>query len=207
MGRVNTASTEPLSAIQQEVLIGTLLGDGRLECRSKIGSARLRIHHAESQKDFLIWKYEIFQNLVRKQPWRIAWNNPGTGVNYAAWFFHTRTLFNLYPYYQLFYPTGKKIIPQSIGKFLTPRTLAIWFADDGCLAGNYAILNTQCFTIPEQTILQKWFRKKFSIEATLNKDRLTYRLRMSRKDTEKFQSIIRPYVPESMHYKLTPRND
>ena len=35
-----------ISQFQREVIIGCLLGDGRLECRSKEGSARLRIHYS-----------------------------------------------------------------------------------------------------------------------------------------------------------------
>ena len=84
MGRVNTASIEKLSAIQQEVLVGTLLGDGRLECRSKSGSARLRIHHAESQRDYLFWKFHVFQNLVTREPWQVTWTGRQTGNTYAA---------------------------------------------------------------------------------------------------------------------------
>ncbi len=207
MGRVNTASKEKLSVIQQEIVIGTLLGDGRLESRSKNGSARLCIHHAESQYDFLMWKYDIFQNVVTREPWQVTWKGSTTGNTYQAWFFHTKTLEDLNVYHQMFYPAGKKVIPINIGDFLTPRALATWFMDDGCATGPYIILNTQCFSIAEQAILQKWFQERWNIKTTLQKDRLTYRLWMNAVNTERFRDIISPYIVPSMQYKITPRND
>lgn len=53
---------------QFDVIIGSLLGDARLECRS-IGlrspvTARLRVHHGEKQKDYVFWKYEVLKSLV-----------------------------------------------------------------------------------------------------------------------------------------------
>lgn len=207
VGRVNTASNDKLSVIQQEILIGTLLGDGRLESRSKNGSARLRIHHAESQKDYLFWKYGIFRNLVVRKPWQVTWQSKQTGNSYVAWFFHTKTLYELRSFHQLFYPTGKKIISLEMEKFLTPRALATWFMDDGCLSNKTIILNTQCFSIEQQHMLQQLLWKCVGVETTLNKDRLTYRLRMNQQNAEQFQSIIEPHVHRSMQYKLTPRND
>lgn len=207
MGRVNTASNDSLSVVQQEVLIGTLLGDGRLECRSKSGSARLRVHQADSQREYLFWKFKIFHNLVTRKPWQITWTGSQTGNVYSAWFFHTKTLSALRPLHQMFYPSGKKIIPKNIGNSLTPRALSTWFMDDGCMTNNGAIINTQCFSKSEQDILRKWFREQLGIVTTFNKDRLTYRLRMNRASACELSDIIRSYVPECMQYKLTPRND
>ena len=207
MGRVNTASKEKLSSIQQEVLIGTILGDGRLESRSKSGSARLRVHHAESQRDFLFWKYQLFQNLVTRKPWQVTWIGKQTSNTYSAWFFHTKTLSSLRELHQLFYPAGKKVIPLNIGSLLTPRALAVWFMDDGCMTPSSAILNTQCFAKTEQEILINWFRNQLGIETRFNKDRLTYRLWMNRESAQELSDIISPYVPECMQYKLAPRND
>lgn len=207
MGRVNTASSHQLSVIQQEVLIGTLFGDGRLESRSHNGSARLRVHHSESQRAFLFWKYKIFQDMVTHTPWRIAWKDKRTGNICAAWFFHTRTLHDLRPYHQLFYREGRKIVPEVIDDLLTPRALATWFMDDGCTTQDSAIFNTQGFSKEEHIVLQHCFARKLGIITTLNKDRSTFRLRMNRENANRLRYIIEPYVPKCMQYKLTPRND
>jgi hypothetical protein len=207
VGRVNTASTEQLTSIQQQVLIGTLLGDGRLESRSKNGSARLRVHHGDSQKEYLIWKYGIFRNVATREPWKNTWIGNQTGNTYSAWFFHTKTLINLGPFHQLFYPFDKKIVPKNIGAFLTPMALATWFMDDGCAFKGSIILNTHCFSVLEQTILQKWFRMALGVETKLHKDRLSYRLFMNKPNAERFLEVIESYIPDCMQRKITPRND
>lgn len=207
MGRVNTASNDHITTIQQEVLIGTLLGDGRLESRSKSGSARLRVHHSESQKDFLFWKYNLLVNLVTRKPWQVTWTGKQTGNRYTAWFFHTKTLSTLRDLHRLFYPAGKKMVPINIGNLLTPRALAVWFMDDGCMAPSSAILNTQCFSRADQEYLRKWFRDCLGIETKFNKGRATYRLSMNRDNARELSDLIAPYVPNCMQYKLAPRND
>ena len=54
-----------------DVIVGTLLGDGRIEQRSKgirKFSARLRIHPSEAQKEYVLWKYEILKDFVDSPP-------------------------------------------------------------------------------------------------------------------------------------------
>ncbi|OGI91787.1 hypothetical protein A2933_02295 [Candidatus Nomurabacteria bacterium RIFCSPLOWO2_01_FULL_46_18] len=54
------------SSHQIDVIIGSLLGDARLECRSKgiraSYTARFRVHHGEKQKDYVIWKYQMLKD-------------------------------------------------------------------------------------------------------------------------------------------------
>lgn len=82
-----------ISQFQKEVIIGCLLGDGRLECQSKEGSARLRIHHGWKQKTLIFWKYRVLKNLVSTPPRKIVcWKNPKDNKDYYSWYFHTLTL-------------------------------------------------------------------------------------------------------------------
>ena len=64
-----------ISKLQKQIIVGCLLGDGRLECRSKNGSFRLRIHHGRKQKDYLFWKYRILKNIVSCGPKEIIWQD------------------------------------------------------------------------------------------------------------------------------------
>lgn len=69
---------------QLDVIIGSLLGDARLECRSKgiralDVTARFRVHHGEKQEDqkaiidFLNKRYSINPTLVKdRHQWKIA---------------------------------------------------------------------------------------------------------------------------------------
>ena len=84
---------------QFDVIIGSLFGDARLECRS-IGlrypvTARLRMHHGEKQKDYVFWKYEILKDLVIRGPREISWANPKRDIHEVSWYFHTKSLKDL----------------------------------------------------------------------------------------------------------------
>jgi hypothetical protein len=149
----------------------------------------------------------VFQNLVTRQPWQITWLGKQTGNEYSAWFFHTKTLSTLCELHQMFYPSGKKVVPRNIGNLLTPRALAVWFMDDGCMTSSSAIFNTQCFSRTEQEILRAWFQNSLGIETKFNKDRLTYRLWINKENARELSDVIAPYIPECMQYKLAPRND
>lgn len=51
-----------LNNIQKELILASLLGDG---CISK---SMFIVSHAENQKNYLFWKYEILKNLCNKKP-------------------------------------------------------------------------------------------------------------------------------------------
>ncbi len=190
---------------QREVIIGCLLGDGRLECRSKEGSARLRIHHGWKQKDLVFWKYRVLKNIVSCPPRRIVcWKNPKNGEDYHSWYFHTRTLLGLREIYKMFYPDGAKILPQNILDLLTPVSLAVWLMDDGCNDRNSLVLNTHNFSRIENKRLQEVLKVKFNLDFGINKDRDKWRLRLYSNDFQKIIDLTEPYIIPSIKYKIVP---
>lgn len=194
-----------ISQFQKEVINGCLLGDGRLECRSKEGSARLRIHHGWKQKDFIFWKYKVLKNLVSCPPRKIiCWKNPKNNENYYSWYFHTRTFPEFKILYKVFYLNRKKILPKNILDLLNSLTLAVWIMDDGCNDNNSLILNTQNYSIKEHYRLQEIFQKKFGLLSTTNKDRDEFRLRFNSENAKKLFKIIYPNIIFSMKYKIAP---
>jgi hypothetical protein len=109
---------------QKEVLVGSLLGDGRLECRSKCGTARFRVHHAESQRELVIWKYKIFRNLTHGAPWSTNWLDKRVDRCYRSWFFHTLTTDSFTPILRRFYSNGIKIIPaEKLSEIVRPYVI------------------------------------------------------------------------------------
>lgn len=194
-----------ISQFQREAINGCLLGDGRLECRSKEGSARLRIHHGWKQKDFVFWKYKALKDLVFCPPRKIVcWKNPKNGEDYYSWYFHTKTIAEFKEFYKTFYRDEKKILPKNIFDLLTPLSLTVWIMDDGCNTGDSLILNTQNYSIKEHLKLQKVFREKFGILSTINKDRDEFRLRFNKENASKLIRIIMPRIIPSMEYKIVP---
>jgi len=197
VGRQNS-----ISDFQKQVIIGCLLGDGRLECRSKNNTARLRIHHGYKQKRYLFWKYEIFKNIVRTNPKRIVWRDNKRNINCISWYFHTLTLKELGNMHLLFYKEGKKILPKNLYNLLTPISLAIWTMDDGDNDKDSIRYNTQSFSYEEQNTLKELLKEKYQIESNLNKDRNNYRLRVKKSSKSKLIELIDPFIISSMKYKI-----
>lgn len=205
MGNI-VGSLSYITPRQEEILIGTLLGDGRLECRSKTGSARLRIHHGEKQKEFVFWKYLEFKNFVLSKPRRIKSGKVNTN-NLYSWYFHTKTFSDFGIMHNKFYFEGKKVLPFNLQNLLTPLSLAVWYMDDGCLSRDSIILNTQNFSYVENMRIVEVLYNCFKISSGIHKDRDEYRIGIRKDSMDRFLSIVEPNVINSLKYKIKPRND
>ena len=84
-----------LSEVQHQLVIGTLLGDGSMRCKT---NALLEINHSAKQRSYVDWKYRQLANLVATPP-KERHGNAGR----IAYRFVTRSLPALTPYYRLFY--------------------------------------------------------------------------------------------------------
>ena len=208
MGRLQSV----FSSHQIDVLIGSLLGDARLECRSAgvhtPVTARFRVHHGVKQKEYVFWKYEVLKNFVSKQPREISWTNPKRNLYEVFCYFHTRSVKELGILHQYFYHQKIKILPEDIFEILTPCMIAVWFMDDGSHNGGSLTLNTHSFSIEDQERVVEYFRIKFKINAKIVKDRTKWKIAIGQYDMLSFLSIIEPYIIPSMIYKIgNPRND
>ena len=190
-------STLTLSLNQREVLVGTLLGDGSLVANSWKRNYRLQAEQSHPQKEYLFWKYQIFQAFTLSRPKFRERTN--------AWRFRTISHPEFTEYAHLFYAVGRKVVPLSIGRLLkSPMSLAIWYVDDGALSSrrDTFILNSQSFSRAENVLLQQCLLENFGISVTLNRDRHYWRLYVSKRSAERFHDLVRPYVATSMRYKL-----
>lgn len=198
---------------QIDVIIGSLLGDARLECRSRglryPVSARLRIHQSDKQKEYVFWKYGVLKNLVLRGPRKVkAWYDPKRRKDHYSWYFHTKTLPEFGELYHCFYKNGIKVLPEGIFEFINPRALAIWFMDDGSNTGESFTISTHCFEMSDQIKITDFLKQRYDVSAKIVKDRTKWKVAIGRNEYKKFQSFIEPFVIPSMEYKLCiPRND
>jgi len=202
-----------LPSHQFDVIIGSLLGDGRLECRS-IGrrhpvSARLRIQQGEKQKEYVFWKYDQLLNLVSCEPKRIkAAHDARRNKDHYSWYFHTRTLELFGELHHCFYRDGVKVIPENIFESLTSYAVAVWFMDDGSNTAESYTLSTHCFSMEDQQRITQFLKQKFDINAKVVKDRTKFKVAIGRHEYQKLNNIILPHIIPSMNYKIcNPRND
>ena len=201
----NYKKTLKLSTLQKEVLVGTLLGDGCLETQNNDRTYRLKIEHSIQQKDYVDWKYGIFKDLVLTEPKSRDYVSYGNSrINYR---FSTISSGSLRFYAQQFYKNGKKVIPELIGKMLTPLALATWFMDDGSIKSNRhkaLVIHAQSFEKTDLERIIKIIENKFGIKSILRKrnDGSGYVIYILSATIDQFIDLVKDYILPSMKYKL-----
>jgi LAGLIDADG DNA endonuclease family len=180
-----------LSEVQHAIVVGSLLGDGSMRCKT---NALLEINHSFEQRSYVDWKYRQLAELVATPPKRRAGN--GGRVAYR---FVTRSLPVLTPYFRLFYATGRKRAPK---QELSRLALAVWFMDDGCKSRNAVYLNTQQFDEASQRVLLRTLREQWGIEGALNRDKSYHRIRLSVSGTKRLAELVEPFLLDELRYKL-----
>lgn len=213
-------ATKKLSANQKEILVGLLLGDACLETQTKGQTWRLLIEHGKKQKEYLEYKYKIFQEFVQTPPkQRIKQSSQAGGKTTMNWNFKTTVQPSLRFYAHQFYQTNPdgtftKKVPKQIAKWLTPQGLAYWYMDDGSMKSKThkaVYLNTQGFEKQDCELLCKVLKDKFDLECKLKKsidkrtNKVSYQVAIAGKATyDKLRDLIFPYFLPSMHYKFPP---
>ncbi len=192
-----------LSPEQEEVLLGTMLGDGCLEKNGRY--ARLRIDHCEEQKHFVEWKYKIFRNLVSKKPRQVECFDTRTKKTYYHRRFATLSLEVFEFYRKMFYDGTRKQVPFDLSSLLKSfRSLAVWYMDDGYRRSDCRALYlcTSSFTLDEQYLLKTCLASNFNVNTRIHWAGGNARLYVPAKEAEHFCEMVRPYILKSMSYKL-----
>lgn len=190
----------------QQILIGSLLGDGSFVYGSgRCKNCFLSIGHSEKQLEYLRYKVGIiskygFTNKIYKYSYS---NTRYKSGNLTTYYYKT----NLHPIFtqirnQSYDLNGIKRINQEFVSDIDPLGLAIWYMDDGYVTKNSCILSTCSFTQEEQRVLADILLKKFNLHFNIGKhDNSMY---LQAKDFPLFVKIISPYIISCMQYKLIP---
>lgn len=193
VGQVTAADNTvgSLSEEQVSLIIGSLLGDGAMRCKA---NALIEFNHSAEQQTYVDWKFQQLQSLVSTPP-KLRSGNGGR----VAYRFTTRSLPELTPFYRTWYPQGRKVVPQLT---LTPLTMAVWFMDDGSKSYRAIYLNTQQFDLGSQGRLLSLLQQQWGIRASLNRDKIYYRIRIAVESVERFRTIVGPHVLRELEYKF-----
>lgn len=197
-----------LTQRQRSIVIGNILGDGYLDFNGFRGT-RLQMKQSKNYKMYIFWLYREFFNICK--------DHPKARPDGSQWFFGTRYLDELTELRQRFYNiSGKKIVPNEIGKILTdPLSLAVWYMDDGTLdwrlKDHYAFsLAINCFSLSEAAMLSNTLLCNFDIKTTVQnplcRGKRYPRLYIGKTGRDKFLSLIKPYMVSCFNYKLPPHN-
>lgn len=193
-----------LSLTQKQIIYGTVLGDGYLQRTGK-NNARLRLEHGKNQKEYLFWKANQFKKLFQGRPKYIERIHPITKRKYSYWRYQSNTSPVLGKIRKIFYPKGKKIIPEDIDKYLSLLTLAVWYMDDGYYnkRDNSSYLYLGRVSRNEAEIVSKAIHKVFKLPNTiLDKKRKGYVIYFSPKIMIELKGLIKKYMIPLFDYKF-----
>ena len=192
-----------LTDIQQEVLVGTLLGDSHLSNYKTGVNYKLMVQHGLSQQAYTDWLYSIYKNWVLTPP-KVK-DQIVNGKLYKKYWFNTISHVAFKFFAGQFYKNGKKTVPKLIHRWLTPLGLAVWFMDDGSIKSKHhraLILNTQCYSDTDLHLLQKVLLDRYKIATKLRKQKEGKQIYLLASTVQEFVNIIRPYILPEMEYKL-----
>lgn len=191
-----------LNETQKQLMLGSLLGDASL---NKIPSGKVRaiFVHSVKQENYLLWKYNILENIVKSPPSKPK--KYGYGFTRS---FRTVTNKHLTDLYPELYNNSKFVSMQYLNK-LTPLSIAVWFMDDGsmhkignCFSGSFA---THSFTLFENQVISRWLASRYNtkepsilIDTRCNKPFLSLHTELCKL----LISDISKHIIPSMRYKL-----
>lgn len=191
-----------ITSRQKQIIMGKILGDGHLETTND-KTYRLKIEHSYKQKAYVDWLYQELKPLATGEP-KIK-EQSVKGVVYRKYWFNTRYTGSLRFYAQQFYENKRKIVPRSIGRWLTPLTMAVWFMDDGSIkskAHRARLINTQGFSKSEVVNLMTAMLTKHNLHCKLRKQKEGWQIMIMATDAKSFTTLIKPHIHPSMDYKL-----
>jgi recombination protein RecA len=211
--RVMLAQPHLLSPSQQQLILGSLMGDGNLSrpVRREDHSARFRMGHGAGQAAYLDWKLSLLANIPHAR----------TGNAKGAVFADFTPLAELSELREVVYQgDGKKHLTWDYLKALTPFALAVWYMDDGCFtlrskgvqertrggSGRVEIC-VEAMSPGSRERLVQYLRDTHGLDVRLRTSgaRRVSVLMFTTSASEKFQRLVAPFIHPSMAYKLLPR--
>ena len=211
-----------LSQYQEDVIVGTLLGDASLQTGSQGKTWRYRALHSKFQREYLELKYEALNELCGSGIIDESFQDPRMKTVTNRCYFNTLVDSRLKPYADMFYKLDEntnsyiKDVPMNIGELLTPRALAFLYQDDGALKDKNKTkamrICTESFSKEGVERLRDAIKNNFDIETSLSaKYKKTqevriivgYRLYIPARSGQAFCDLIREYVVDCLKYKLS----
>lgn len=188
----------------QSIIIGSILGDGTIYQANKKHKAILEYKYDDKYFSYILWLHKKLAVLG------IQDIKPHKGFHQHR--FRTFPSEEIGTLRRIFYPNGKKIIPQSIKSlFVDPLSLAVWYMDDGCLdfRSKYhcnATFATYCFSWEECILLKLSLQENFDLEVSIHKNtmrgKLYYRLYVPSASMNQFVNLVQSFILPVFKYKL-----
>jgi len=192
------------------IIFGSLLGGGDVE-RKKDGT-RITFFQEAMHVKYLLWLHNqlairgycnptvpaIGKRLGKKGKVRKT-------IRFATW---TYTSFDWI--YDLWYVNGVKVVPSTIGDYLTPLALAIWVMDSGVKAsitqGGAGLKFINCFSYSDCLLLVQVLHKNFGLKAIIGSTGASsqFRIYIPKESMVDLRNKVGTFIIPEQKYKLLP---
>ena len=204
--RIHLKLSEWFTDEQEQVLYGSILGDGNIHLGHKMREgdvARYKESHCLKQKNYLEWKRQILGDYitecgVQKDNGKL-WKD-GRRIYGVCMKSHFHR--NFRKVYDWFYDeNGKKHLPDNFEEKITPLALAVWYMDDGTIHDGLPSI-ASCFEKKDIEKICEVLMTEFDIPSyATKKEGDSVAIIHFNKDC--FFEIVGDYIIESMAYKVT----
>lgn len=209
-----------MNATQRGILIGMIWGDGCIKHKEHVckdGSVshyyEFVVGHSSKQKDYIEYKRNLFHSLFGGKLPKI--NSRKFFLNGQEMeelrFSRQHNYFSVL--YHWMYPYGKKTYTRRILDYMNAAGVAFWYMDDGGVKkskrpdGSVSSCSMSIATYcPEEQadVVVTYFKEVWNLIARkhLHKKTGLWYITFNTAESKKLEEIIRPYVCDSMLYKL-----
>lgn len=187
--------------IQKQVLLGEMFGDGGI-ARVSDTSAYYYCMHSISQRDFVLWKRDVFLPLSARMVYRTDHHEDGRDLLYVG----TQTWSSkcMHEYYTRFYDkeiSSEKILTPEMVSELTDLALAVWYMGDGSINRNTGVFHVGLHIDLEP--IATALSNKFSMWFKACRYEKEWHLRVM--EPARFFSLIEPHLLNIFKYKIPSR--
>lgn len=183
---------------QQQIFIGSLLGDMGLQMPKLGKHARGCFAHSLKQENYCKWMQQELSNFCNQGIYKDHYDKR-TNKIYKCYYVPLKASEYLTTLYNKFYPNGKKIVPRDLLYMLDGLGIAVWFMDDGYVSSGSYKIATDCFSFEDLDIIKEFFKTKFDINVSIHKSHTIYIKADSR---DKFKNLVKDYMHPDCLYKL-----
>jgi hypothetical protein len=188
----------------EQVIIGSLLGDGSIN-----PGGRFRETHGPKQKEIVFVAARLLEPffILKKEDFprthtRLSPYQKDEEIKTYQHYIRLPQLPVFKKLRNLWYPRGKKIVPEEILSKIGLQAIAWWYIGDGYYRGTHVItFCSECFTKEDNIRLTNQLIKLGFESAKIT---ARNRIRLSIKDTKKILPLIAEYTPSCVRYKLGP---
>ena len=193
---------EKVICMNRKPLLGMCIGDGHITSKGS-----LRIRHSDKQREYAFAKAQRISEIIGRGEINVS---PYNYNGFPCWQFSVGN-----QYFRIvrkwLYPNNTKIISRNYLDKLNDEAIAYWYMDDGSLSAkrrkglihSHELTISTCCSLEEVITIIDYFKEKWGVKFSKRKMKNHFSIRCGKQEAMKFIEIVKPFIIESMKYKIT----